>query len=205
MKLEPFEEACKITNQLIKEVESNGFTIKTIDVGGGIGIDENEKFKFIEYFNLINSYFEKKDRTIIFEPGRTIIGNTSILVSKILYIKETEDKIFVVIDAGMNDFMRPALYGATHEILPILQSETKKNKVIEFVGPICETSDKFLTLDSFQNINEGDFIAISNTGAYGSSMSSNYNVRPNIAEILINKNKFSTIRKRQNLEDLISE
>jgi diaminopimelate decarboxylase len=205
MKLEPFEEACKITNQLIKEVESNGFTIKTIDVGGGIGIDENEKFKFIEYFNLINSYFAKKDRTIIFEPGRTIIGNTSILVSKILYIKETEDKIFVVIDAGMNDFMRPALYGATHEILPILQSETKKNKVIEFVGPICETSDKFLTLDSFQNINEGDFIAISNTGAYGSSMSSNYNVRPNIAEILINKNKFSTIRKRQNLEDLISE
>ena len=205
MKLEPFEEACKITNQLIKEVESNGFTIKTIDVGGGIGIDENEKFKFIEYFDLINSCFAKKDRTIIFEPGRTIIGNTSILVSKILYIKETEDKIFVVIDAGMNDFMRPALYGATHEILPILQSETKKNKVIEFVGPICETSDKFLTLDSFQNINEGDFIAISNTGAYGSSMSSNYNVRPNIAEILINKNKFSTIRKRQNLEDLISE
>ena len=115
------EEACKITNQLIKEVESNGFTIKTIDVGGGIGIDENEKFKFIEYFDLINSYFAKKDRTIIFEPGRTIIGNTSILVSKILYIKETEDKIFVVIDAGMNDFMRPALYGATHDILPILQ------------------------------------------------------------------------------------
>ena len=205
MKLEPFEEACKITNQLIKEVESNGFTIKTIDVGGGIGIDENEKFKFIEYFDLINSYFAKKDRTIIFEPGRTIIGNTSILVSKILYIKETEDKIFVVIDAGMNDFMRPALYGATHEILPILQSETKKNKVIEFVGPICETSDKFLTLDSFQNINEGDFIAISNTGAYGSSMSSNYNIRPNIAEILVNKNKFSTIRRRQNLEDLISQ
>ena len=205
MKLEPFEEACKITNQLIKEVESNGFTIKTIDVGGGIGIDENEKFKFIEYFDLINSYFAKKDRTIIFEPGRTIIGNTSILVSKILYIKETEDKIFVVIDAGMNDFMRPALYGATHEILPILQSDAKKNKVIEFVGPICETSDKFLTLDSFQNINEGDFIAISNAGAYGSSMSSNYNIRPNIAEILVNKNKFSTIRRRQSLEDLISQ
>jgi len=205
MKLEPFEEACKITNQLIKEIESNGFTIRTIDVGGGIGIDENEKFKFIEYFDLINSYFAKKDRTIIFEPGRTIIGNTSILVSKILYIKETEDKIFVVIDAGMNDFMRPALYGATHEILPILQSDAKKNKVIEFVGPICETSDKFLTLDSFQNINEGDFIAISNAGAYGSSMSSNYNIRPNIAEILVNKNKFSTIRRRQSLEDLISQ
>ena len=204
-KLEPFEEACKITNQLIKEVESNGFTIKTIDVGGGIGIIENEKFQFKKYFGLINSYFAKKDRTIIFEPGRTIIGNTSVLVSKILYIKETEDKIFVVIDAGMNDFMRPALYGATHEILPILQSDVKKNKVIEFVGPICETSDKFLTLDSFQNINEGDFIAISNAGAYGSSMSSNYNIRPNIAEILVNKNKFSTIRRRQNLEDLISQ
>jgi diaminopimelate decarboxylase len=205
MKLEPFEEACKITNQLIKEIESNGFTIRTIDVGGGIGIDENEEFQFKKYFDLINLFFAKKDRTIIFEPGRTIIGNTSILVSKILYIKETEDKIFVVIDAGMNDFMRPALYGATHEILPILQSDAKKNKVIEFVGPICETSDKFLTLDSFQNINEGDFIAISNAGAYGSSMSSNYNIRPNIAEILVNKNKFSTIRRRQNLEDLIAQ
>ena len=205
MKLEPFEEACKITNQLIKEIESNGFTIRTIDVGGGIGIDKNEKFQFKKYFDLINLFFAKKDRTIIFEPGRTIIGNTSILVSKILYIKETEDKIFVVIDAGMNDFMRPALYGATHEILPILQNDVKKNKVIEFVGPICETSDKFLTLDSFQNINEGDFIAISNAGAYGSSMSSNYNIRPNIAEILVNKNKFSTIRRRQNLEDLISQ
>ena len=205
MNLEPFEEACKITNQLIQDVESNGFSIKTIDVGGGIGIDENKKFQFVEYFDLINSYFAKKDRTIIFEPGRTIIGNTAILVSKVLYIKETEDKIFVVIDAGMNDFMRPALYGATHEILPILQSDTKKNKVIEFVGPICETSDKFLKLDTFQNINEGDFIAVSNTGAYGSSMSSNYNIRPNIAEILVNKNKFSTIRKRQALEDLISE
>ena len=163
-KLEPFEEACKITNQLIKEVESNGFTIKTIDVGGGIGIDENEKFQFKKYFGLINSYFAKKDRTIIFEPGRTIIGNTSILVSKILYIKETEGKIFVVIDAGMNDFMRPALYGATHEILPILQSDVKKNKVIEFVGPICETSDKFLTLDTFQNINEGDLFIAGATG-----------------------------------------
>ena len=88
---------------------------------------------------------------------------------------------------------------------PGVYAATKKNKVIEFVGPICETSDKFLTLDSFQNINEGDFIAISNAGAYGSSMSSNYNIRPNIAEILVNKNKFSTIRRRQNLEDLISQ
>ena len=205
MKLEPFEEACKITNQLVKEIENNDFKIKTIDVGGGIGIDDDEEFQFENYFNLIDLYFAKKDRMIIFEPGRTIIGNTALLISKILYIKETEDKIFVVIDAGMNDFMRPALYGAVHDILPILKSSSIEKKTIEIVGPICETSDKFLTSDNFQNVNEGDFIAISNAGAYGSSMSSNYNIRPNIAEVLVNDNKFSIIRKRQSLEDLINQ
>lgn len=205
MKLEPFEEACKITNQLVKEIENNDFKIKTIDVGGGIGIDDDEEFQFENYFNLIDLYFAKKDRMIIFEPGRTIIGNTALLISKILYIKETEDKIFVVIDAGMNDFMRPALYGAVHDILPILKSSSIEKKTIEIVGPICETSDKFLTSDNFQNVNEGDFIAISNAGAYGSSMSSNYNIRPNIAEVLVNDKKFSIIRKRQSLEDLINQ
>lgn len=205
MKLEPFEEACKITNQLVKEIENNDFKIKTIDVGGGIGIDDDEEFQFENYFNLIDLYFAKKDRMIIFEPGRTIIGNTALLISKILYIKETENKIFVVIDAGMNDFMRPALYGAVHDILPILKSSSIEKKTIEIVGPICETSDKFLTSDNFQNVNEGDFIAISNAGAYGSSMSSNYNIRPNIAEVLVNDNKFSIIRKRQSLEDLINQ
>ena len=205
MKLEPFEEACKITNQLVKEIENNDFKIKTIDVGGGIGIDDDEEFQFENYFNLIDFYFAKKDRMIIFEPGRTIIGNTALLISKILYIKETEDKIFVVIDAGMNDFMRPALYGAVHDILPILKSSSIEKKTIEIVGPICETSDKFLTSDNFQNVNEGDFIAISNAGAYGSSMSSNYNIRPNIAEVLVNDKKFSIIRKRQSLEDLINQ
>ena len=105
----------------------------------------------------------------------------------------------------MNDFMRPALYGAKHDILPVIKSDSSTNKIIEFVGPICETSDKFLTLSSFQSINEGDYVAISKTGAYGTSMSSNYNVRPNIAEIIVNKNKFSTIRKRQSLEDLLAE
>ena len=205
MKLNPFEEACKITNQLVKEIENNDFKIKTIDVGGGIGIDGDEEFQFEKYFSLVNSYFAKKDRVIIFEPGRTIIGDTALLISKILYIKETENKIFVVIDAGMNDFMRPALYGAVHDILPILKSSSLANKTIEFVGPICETSDKFLSIDEFQNINEGDFIAISNTGAYGSSMSSNYNIRPNIAEVLVSKNKFSIIRQRQSLEDLVNQ
>tara|TARA_Y200000002_G_C22670987_1_gene660017 strand:+ start:1088 stop:2317 length:1230 start_codon:yes stop_codon:yes gene_type:complete len=205
MQLEPFEEVFKITSQLIKEIENNGFTIKTIDVGGGIGIDDNSEFSFKEYFNLINSYFFKEDRTIIFEPGRTIVGNTAMIISKILYVKETEDKMFVVIDAGMNDFMRPALYNAKHEILPVIKSDSYKDKIIEFVGPICETSDKFLTLSNFQNISEGDLIAISKTGAYGSSMSSNYNVRPSIAEIIVDKDKFSTIRKRQALEDLLVE
>ena len=203
MKLNPFEEACKITNQLVKEIENNDFKIKTIDVGGGIGIDDDEEFQFEKYFSLVNSYFAKKDRVIIFEPGRTIIGDTALLISKILYIKETEDKIFVVIDAGMNDFMRPALYNAKHEIIPVLKSKKRINGNVEFVGPICESSDTFLKYNNFTSINEGSLVAITNVGAYGSTLSSNYNTRPLAAEIIIKKGQIKVIRKRQKISEII--
>ena len=140
---------------------------------------------------------------IIFEPGRSIIGNAGILISRIIYIKEGYKKDFVILDAAMNDLIRPALYGAKHRIIPIIKNNMKSDKAYEFVGPICESTDKFLTQKKFQKVNEKDFIIICDVGAYGMSLSSNYNLRPKAAEILIRNSKIQIISKRQNLKELI--
>jgi len=140
---------------------------------------------------------------IIFEPGRSIIGNIGSLVSQVIYIKENGKKDFVILDAAMNDLMRPALYGAHHKTLPVIKTNKVSNKVYEFVGPICESTDKFTTLKKFQKLNEKDLIVMCDTGAYGMSLSSNYNLRPKAAEVLIKGSKTSIIKKRQKLKELI--
>jgi len=132
------------------------------------------------------------------------VGNAGILVSKIQYIKNGTNKKFVILNAGMNDFMRPALYDAQHDIIPIIKISKKMKGIIEFVGPVCESTCKFGKYKNYQKISENDFVAITNVGAYGSSLSSNYNTRPLIAEILVNRNKFKFIRKKQNLLKLIN-
>ena len=125
-------------------------------------------------------------------------------MSKIQYIKNGTNKKFIILDAGMNDLMRPALYDAQHNIIPVTKNKKKIRGVIEFVGPVCESTCKFGKYKNYQKISENDFVAITNVGAYGSSLSSNYNTRPLIAEILVNKNKTKFIRKKQNLLKLIS-
>ena len=140
---------------------------------------------------------------IIFEPGRSIIGNAGILISKIIYIKKNDKKNFVILDAAMNDLMRPALYGAKHKILASKKRNRKINLTHEFVGPICESTDKFISLKNFHELKEKDFIIICDVGAYGMSLSSNYNVRPKPLELLIRGSKVKIIRKRQKYKDLI--
>ena len=125
-------------------------------------------------------------------------------MSKIQYIKKGLNKNFIIIDAGMNNFMRTALYDASHDIVPIIKTDKKNQGAIEFVGPICETTCKFVKYKKYQKIKEGDLVAITNVGAYGSSLSSNYNTKPFIAEILANKNKFKIIKKKQDLLKLIN-
>jgi diaminopimelate decarboxylase len=125
-------------------------------------------------------------------------------VSKIQYIKKGLNKNFIIIDAGMNDFMRTALYDANHDIVPIIKTNKKGQEPVEFVGPICESTCKFVKYKKYQKIKEGDFVAITNVGAYGSSLSSNYNTKPFIAEIIADKNNFKIVRKRQDLLKLIN-
>ena len=200
----PYKKVLSILSKLIKNLD---LKLKFVDLGGGFGINYSKKDKLInlkKYSNLVHNFSKKLNCQIIFEPGRSIVGNSGILVSKIQYIKEGSNKKFIILDTGMNDFMRPALYDAKHNIIPVKKINKKMRGIMEFVGPICESTCKFGKYQNYQKVSENDFVAITNVGAYGSSLSSNYNTRPLIAEILVNKNKFKFIRKKQNLLKLIS-
>ena len=199
----PFKKTLKVIEEIIRKTKTH---FKFIDLGGGFGISYSSKEKRIKlnnYSNLVNKFKKKYNCNIIFEPGRAIIGNTGILVSKIQYIKNSISKSFVIIDAGMNDFMRPALYGAYHSIVPLIKSKSQSMKNLEFVGPICETSCKFSSYKKYYRIKEEDYVAILDVGAYGSVLSSNYNTKPLPAEILIDNNHVKIIRKRQTLSEII--
>ena len=200
----PFRKTLNVMSKLIKELKLN---LKYVDLGGGFGINYTDKEKPINlssYSKLVHNFSKKLNCKIIFEPGRSIIGSTGLLISKIQFIKKGANKNFIILDAGMNDFMRPALYEAFHKIIPISKKLSRMRRKIEFVGPICESTCKFGVYKNYPKINENEFVAITNVGAYGSSLSSNYNTRPLIAEILINKKKLRYIRKKQNLLKLIN-
>jgi len=201
--IKPFEDSFQTTSDLLQNLSDINVPIETIDVGGGVGI-ENVNFSYADYSNLISKYFDTSKKQIIIEPGRSISANTGILVSKILYIKKTEDRKFIIIDAGMNDWMRAALYDAQHEVVPIEKKQSKDSIETIIVGPICETTDQFISSKEYFEVREGEYLAMLNTGAYGSSMSSNYNVRPLLEEVMIDDNNYYKIRNRQKFEDLIS-
>ena len=199
----PYEKMLKVVDKLIKK---SNHLFEFIDLGGGMGISyekNNKKLNFKIYNSLINKFLKKNNCKIIFEPGRSIIGNAGILISKIIYIKKNKNKNFIILDAAMNDLMRPALYGTKHQIIPSIKNKKTINKIFEFVGPICESTDRFLTTNKFQNLKEGDVLLICDVGAYGLSLGSNYNVRPLPAEILIKNSKILTIKNRQKLSEII--
>jgi len=202
--IKPFKQVLVMINKIITKTKIN---FKFIDLGGGVGISYSNKEKKLnlnKYAQLVNKFVKNNKTQIIFEPGRFICGNTSVLISKIIYIKKSNNKNFIVLDAGMNDLMRPALYDAYHKIIPLKKNNKRIIGNIEFVGPICESSDKFLNQKGFSKIKEGDYVAITDVGAYGMSLTSNYNTRPIIAEILVNGSKHKLIKKRQSLENLVS-
>ena len=199
----PYERMLNTIEKVIKKVN---YKFEFIDLGGGMGISYNSKNKKLNYkkYNIaIKRFLKNHSSKIIFEPGRSIVGNVGTLISKIIYIKENNNKKFIILDAAMNDLMRPALYGASHKTIPSIKTNKISNKVHEFVGPICETTDKFTTLKKFQVLKEKDLIAICDVGAYGMSLSSNYNLRPKPIELLIKGSKIRVIRKRQKLKDLM--
>tara|TARA_A100001015_G_scaffold321190_1_gene450679 strand:+ start:2782 stop:3996 length:1215 start_codon:yes stop_codon:yes gene_type:complete len=199
----PYEKMLKSITKILKKIN---YEFEFIDLGGGMGISYNDyekKLDYRKYCIAIKKFLNKNKSKIIFEPGRSIVGNTGTLISKVIYIKKSEKKNFIILDAAMNDFMRPALYGATHKLIPAL----KKNKILrenhEFVGPICESTDSFLTLKKFQKLRENEIIVMCDVGAYGMSLSSNYNLRPKPIELMIKGSKIKVIKKRQKHTDFI--
>ena len=199
----PYQKMLAIVDKIIKKSKYN---FKYIDLGGGMGIDyshNNSKLNLKKYSQAIKKFLKNNNSKIIFEPGRSIIGNAGILITQIIYIKEGFKKDFIILDAAMNDLMRPALYNAQHKIIPSKKTNHISKKIYEFVGPICESTDKFSTINKFQKLNEKDFVAICDVGAYGTSLASNYNVRPKPIEILLKGSKIQVISRRQKLSELI--
>ena len=199
----PYKKTLSIIYAMIK---SSKIDFDYVDLGGGFGIpykNSEKKINIQNYSKLVERFRKKLNCKIIFEPGRFIVGNAGTLVSKILFIKKNGKKSFFILDAGMNDFMRPALYNAKHNIIPVTKSKKKVNGNVEFVGPICESTDTFLKYKNFSQLSENDLVAITNVGAYGSTLSSNYNTRPLVSEIIIKKGKTKIIRKRQKISEII--
>ena len=199
----PYEKMLKVVKRIVDKSNHN---FEFIDLGGGMGIDyknNKKKLDLKKYASNIKKILKQSNSRIIFEPGRFIIGNSGLLVSKIIYIKEGDKKDFIILDAAMNDLMRPALYQANHRLLAVKKNSKSSKKSYEFVGPICESTDKFSTIKKFQQLKEKDLIVICDVGAYGMSLSSNYNLRPKAAELMIKNSKIQIIRKRQKIENLI--
>ena len=199
----PYE---KMLNVVDKIINQSNHSFDFIDLGGGMGIsyeNNSKKLNYKKYNIAIKKFLKNHKSKIIFEPGRSIVGNTGSLISKVIYIKESDKKDFIILDAAMNDLMRPALYGATHRTLPVLKTNKISKKTYEFVGPICESTDKFTTIKGFQKLKEKDLVVMCDVGAYGMSLSSNYNLRPKPPELIIKGSKINIIKKRQKLKDLI--
>ncbi|MCK9572530.1 MAG: diaminopimelate decarboxylase [Candidatus Omnitrophica bacterium] len=204
---EPFVGAIKKVTSFINKLKLKGIILEYLNIGGGLGIiyDRETPQTASKYAQKILPLLRATGLKIIMEPGRFIAGNSGILVAKVLYIKPTPKKKFIIVDAGMNDLVRPALYGAYHQILPLKGKARGKGKeeLADVVGPICESGDFLAKHRLVAKVKEGEYIAVFGAGAYGFSMSSNYNSRMRAAEVLVHKNKVFIIRKRETFSDLI--
>ena len=206
--LEPFEKTFNSIVETITKLKDKNIDIDIIDIGGGIGINytDEKALNIKDYAAIVSKKLGSLNKKIIIEPGRFLTAESGILVTKIIYIKENESKKFIIVDAAMNDFIRPSLYGSLHNALPIIENDKERPiESYDVVGPICETGDFFIKDFKTSQLLERDFIAITNVGAYGSVLSSNYNSRPSIAEIIIKDDSYSVIKKRQDIEEMIDQ
>ena len=202
--ISPFRDAFDRMVTFARLLKDNGIQVSWLDVGGGLGIrygDEKPPTPR-EVAHEILSRLEGLDVGIILEPGRSIVGNAGILVTQVQYFKETSVKMFYIADAGMNDLIRPSLYGAYHDLWPVLR-RTGSGKKGDLVGPVCETGDFLVQDRELPPVEPGDLLAVMSAGAYGFAMASNYNARPRPAEVLVSGDRFSVIRARETYEDLI--
>ncbi|MCB0219716.1 MAG: diaminopimelate decarboxylase [Chrysiogenetes bacterium] len=203
--IEPFVEAIRRLRPLIEELKSIGAPIKYLDLGGGLGIRYNEENppSMEEYAKAVIDNTKDLGLELVFEPGRSIAGNAGALITRALYNKTNEDKKFTIVDAAMNDLIRPMLYKSYHNIVPVTEPTSSERAVVDLVGPICETGDCFGGERELPLIDRGELVAILSAGAYGYTMASNYNARPRPAEVMVSGGRYEIVRKRETYEDLL--
>jgi diaminopimelate decarboxylase len=215
--VEPYIEAVQYIEGLLKKLEKTGINIRYINFGGGFGVryknvlrhryipaegDENESYAAPgDYVQAVIKLLSGYNKKIVIEPGRSLAANAGILTGKVLYTKQGETKKFIITDTGMNDLMRPCLYGAYHQVIPLELKDTGY-ETVDVVGPVCETADFLATGRKLQKLQRGDMFAVMTAGAYGYSLSSNYNARLRPAEVLVDGDKVQLIREREKAEEL---
>lgn len=205
--LEPFRQAFARVRDLVLMLRADGVNIRRIDLGGGLGIpyDAEEPPSPAEYVQIIRETLGDLGCQLVLEPGRVLVGNAGMLVSKVIYVKEGSTRSFVICDAAMNDLVRPAMYDAHHDIRPVLEPAAgTEPKPVDVVGPICETGDTFAKQRPLPPLEPGDLIAFATAGAYGAAMSSQYNTRPLVPEVLVKGGTFAVVRKRPSFEEMLS-
>jgi diaminopimelate decarboxylase len=207
--LEPYEEAFGHIATLVMELRAEGHDIRRVDVGGGLGIpyhpDDPEPPHPDAYAELVERLIGPLGCQVVLEPGRLIVGNAGIMVSKVVYVKPTANRGFVIIDGAMNDLVRPSMYGAYHHILPVAEpAPGAEASPVDFVGPICETGDTFAKERMSTPLSSGDLVAIMSAGAYGAVMASSYNTRPLVPEVLVDGDRFAVTRRRPTYEEILA-
>ena len=203
-KIEPFQQAFARLKAFVEELRSKNIAIRTVDVGGGLGIPYGEDAPLSpdDYAEAAKREMAGLGCQLIFEPGRMLVGNAGILVTRVIYVKKSETRNFVIVDAGMNDLIRPTLYNAYHAVVPVHESKSKPEPM-DLVGPVCETGDIFAEQRQMPLPKAGDLLAFRSAGAYGASMASTYNARPLVAEVMVHGDQYAVVRPRQNYDDLI--
>jgi diaminopimelate decarboxylase len=200
----PFVEAAQKLAAIVRDLNADGLALKYLDLGGGLGISyQEEPPEPAEYAAALLGPLRDLGVKIIIEPGRVLVGNAGILVTRVLYVKETDVKHFVVVDAAMNDLIRPVLYEAYHEIRPVEQRRDASMQTADVVGPVCESGDFFARERELPDVQAGDLLAVMSAGAYGFVMASNYNSRPRAPEIIVDGARFHVVRERESFDDLV--
>lgn len=208
MRVEPMRAAWEKVVGLARRLRERGFNISRVDLGGGLGVpykDSEDPDSPTVYARQVREALGNLDVQLILEPGRLIAGNAGVLISRVEYVKERDGRTFVILDAGMNDLMRPALYSAHHEVLPVRTPEIgSTRRAVDLVGPICESTDRFAKDRPMPPLKEGDLVAFMTAGAYGATLSSQYNSRPLVAEALVKGDACVVVRRRPTFEEMIA-
>lgn len=203
--LEPFAQAFARVRDFVGELRGEGISIKTIDLGGGLGIPYGQEAPPLPdaYAEIARRETQGLGCTVIFEPGRMLVGNAGIMVSRVIYVKKSETRHFVIVDAAMNDLIRPTLYNAYHDIVHVVPPQGGATELADVVGPVCETGDIFAEQRLMKLPKHGDLLAFRSAGAYGATMSSTYNARLLIPEVLVSGDKYAVVRPRQTYDELL--